>query len=429
MSALPQPALRRGWCPSTLKPMETGDGLLVRLHPSGGVLTPPQLVRIAELARVHGNGLIEISARGNMQLRGITAGTHPALVAALLGELLVEEHDGDGPQRLTLVSPLAGADSGELIDAAALASTVETAARMIPGLPAKILVVVDGGGAISLDAFDCDLRIVAIAGRAIALCLPGGDWRGPVATADAPAIVAAVLRRFAGHHIASPDTIRRLRDLGPSALMALSELPTTTAPPPRPAPARAGLFALGDDRFAAIAALPFGRCDAATLAGLGEAAAASGAKRLRLSPWRGIACLGLTNAAARNWLAAADRLGLIRQNDDPRLSVQACAGRPACLRAETDAMADAALLAEAARPLLAGGLSLHVSACVKSCAKPGASGLTLVGREGRYGVVLDGTARDPALAELDLSEILRRLQPGQDLFTRLQPGCASGPEC
>ncbi len=62
----------------------------------------------------HGNGLIEISARGNMQLRGVTAGSHPALVATLLAERLVDEHEGDGPQRLTLVSPLAqlGCHSG-----------------------------------------------------------------------------------------------------------------------------------------------------------------------------------------------------------------------------------------------------------------------------------------------------------------------------
>ena len=107
MNAPSPETLRRGWCPSTLKPMETGDGWLVRLHPPGARLTPAQLRRIAALAARHGNGLIEISARGNMQLRGVTAESHPALVATLLAERLVDEHDGDGPQRLTLVSPLA----------------------------------------------------------------------------------------------------------------------------------------------------------------------------------------------------------------------------------------------------------------------------------------------------------------------------------
>ena len=82
-------------------------------------------------------------------------------------------------------------------------------------------------------------------------------------------------------------------------------------------------------------------------------------------------------------------------------------------------MADAARLADAIAPLLAEGLTLHVSGCVKSCARPGASNLTLVGRGGRYGVVLGGTTRDSAIAELDLSGLLTRLQPGQEIHARL----------
>jgi precorrin-3B synthase len=412
-------ALRRGWCPSTLKPMETGDGWLVRLHPPGGVLAPTQLARIAALAQQHGNGLIEISARGNMQLRGVSARTHPALVEALLDERLVDEHDGDGPQRLTLVSPLAGCDRSDLIDAAALAEAIEARGRQVPGLPAKTLVVVDGGGAISLDGFPADLRVQGLAAGQVAIGLPHGGWRGPVSVAAVPAAIEAILRGFADQHADAPESIRRLRDLPSERLTSLCDLPAIGAPAPRPVPARAGLFALGENRFAAIAALPFGRCDAEVLAALGQAAAGHGTSSLRLSPWRGIACLGLAEESARAWLMEALRLGLIVGDGDPRLSVQACAGKPACLRAESDAMGDAARLAEAAAPLLAAGVSLHVSGCIKSCAHPGAADLTLTGRQGRYDVVLHGTTRDKAIAALDLSEILRRLQPGQDFFARL----------
>ena len=91
-------------------------------------------------------------------------------------------------------------------------------------------------------------------------------------------------------------------------------------------------------------------------------------------------------------------------------------------------MADAAQLAGAIAPLLADGLTLHVSGCVKSCAQPGPSDLTLVGREGRYGVVIGGTTRDSAIAELDLSGIMTRLQPGQEIHARLNAaGRLAGP--
>lgn len=416
MSALPTEALRRGWCPSTLRPMETGDGWLVRLHPPGAKLTPAQLRRIAALAGEHGNGLIEISARANLQLRGVTAESHPALVERLLAEHLVDEHGGDGPQRVTLVSPLAGRDPSGLIDAAALAAQIEQRARVVPGLPAKLGVVVDDGGAQALDGFSGDIRLVGTGATSAALCLADRLWLGPIPVSEAASTVAAILRDFAALRAAAPDQIRRLRDLPLEALANLSSLPEAAAPTPRMPPRRAGLFALEGDRFAALIGLPFGRCDAETLDRLGAAQAKAD---IRLSPWRGLAFRDLDRTEAESVLALAGDLGLITRDDDPRLSVQACAGSPACSRAEAPTMADAGTLADAAADLLAQGVTLHVSGCIKACAHPAAADLTLVGRDGRYDIVLNGTTRDKPVATLDLSALLTRLQPGQDIHARL----------
>ena len=75
--------LRRGACPSIATPMQTGDGLLVRLRPAAPALSAGDLAAIATLARDHGNGLIEITARGNLQLRGLTEASVPRLAAGL----------------------------------------------------------------------------------------------------------------------------------------------------------------------------------------------------------------------------------------------------------------------------------------------------------------------------------------------------------
>ncbi|MCZ8040879.1 MAG: precorrin-3B synthase [Beijerinckiaceae bacterium] len=433
MNAPSSDRLRRGWCPSTLKPMETGDGWLVRLHPPGALLTPAQLRRIAALAARHGNGLIEISARGNMQLRGVTAESHPALVATLLAERLVDEHEGDGPQRLTLVSPLAcpphpsGASRSDLIDALAIAATIEARGREVVGLPAKFAVVIDGGGASSLEAFAGDLRMVATAPGRVAIALADRLWFGPIAEGEAAAAVAQVMARFSARRAQAPIAIRRMGDLATTELAALCDLPLTEPPPHRPAPRRAGLFAVRASH-AALVGLPFGRVEAAALDRLARAAETLGCPEIRLSPWRGLAFRGLSEADATTLLESAAADGLITRDDDPRLSVQACAGAPACSRAEAPAMADAAQLAQVLAPDLAEGLTLHVSGCVKSCARPGASDLTLVGEGGRYRVVIGGAARDSALATLDLSALLTRLQPGQDLHARLSAaGRLSGP--
>jgi hypothetical protein len=196
-------------------------------------------------------------------------------------------------------------------------------------------------------------------------------------TEAAPA-VAAILCDFAALRAAAPDQIRRLRDLSSEALASLSALPEAAAPAPRMPPRRAGLFALENDRFAALVGLPFGRCDAETLDRLGAALAKAD---IRLSPWRGLAFRDLDRTGAEALLRLAGDLGLITQDDDPRLSVQACAGS-ACSRAEAPTMADAAVLAAAAASLLVQGVTLHVSGCVKACAHPAAADLTLVGRDG-----------------------------------------------
>jgi precorrin-3B synthase len=72
----------KGWCPGALRPMESGDGWLVRIRPPGGMLTPVQATGIAKAALTHGNGILDLSQRANLQLRGMRPAAHPAPVLA-----------------------------------------------------------------------------------------------------------------------------------------------------------------------------------------------------------------------------------------------------------------------------------------------------------------------------------------------------------
>jgi precorrin-3B synthase len=419
MTAL-RSALRRGWCPGALKPMETGDGWLVRIHPRGGRLTVEDLRLLARQARATGNGLVDITARGNLQLRGIRPESHADLVAALIEGGLADAEEGDGPLRLTVISPLAGRDPTDLIDAAALAEAVETAGRSLPGLPAKTSVVVDGGGALSLDDIAGDLKLRAVSPGAMAICLPDGRWLAPM---PVPAVVdatSAFLALLAAHHRADPVSIRRLRDVPREVIDAAVthfRLSVAGSPLVRPAVARAGLVAEIGGTYALIAGAPFGRLDAVTLTALAATAETFHAADIRLSPWRGVALTGLADGAAACRAVAA--LGLIVDPADPRLSVHACPGAPACSRGESPAQADAAQFAAAAARHLEAGLTLHVSGCIKGCARPGIADVTLVGHEGAYGVVLGGTATDKQLYRLPAADITARLAAPGDLRANL----------
>ena len=91
------PAIK-GWCPTLLSPMQSGDGWLARVKPSAGVLSAAAARLIADAARRHGNGHIDLTSRANLQIRGLSA--------SLGGRLRRDDHHGRSGQ----YQPIAGSD-------------------------------------------------------------------------------------------------------------------------------------------------------------------------------------------------------------------------------------------------------------------------------------------------------------------------------
>jgi precorrin-3B synthase len=361
--------MRRGVCPSLDAPMETGDGLLARLPPA--TLPPAAWMALAEAARRAGNGLLDITARGSVQIRGLrhaTLGLASALVPA------------DWPRgALVMTSPLAGEDPGEIADPRPLAARLAAAAPA--GLPPKTCVLVDGGGALHLAAETADLRLIAAPGGWLLGC--GAGWLGRGDEAAALAAACLLLAAMAAGQPMAPALTRAARLLAPA-----------DPPPPRPAPEPIGLHPLRQGVALGVG-LPFGRLEAAALAAF---AAASGAAALRGAPGRVLLALGVADAVALRRQAAA--LGFITEACDPRRRVAACTGAPGCAAARIDTRA----LADALAPRVPPGGFLHLSGCAKGCANPRPAPVTLVGLpEGLgfgLGLIRHGRAGDAVAAML-----------------------------
>ncbi len=412
--------MKRGWCPGLLHPMPTGDGLLVRLHPLLGRLTARQLQAIATAARTCGNELLDVSSRGNLQIRGVLANLHPALVEQLAAAGLA------GPaQRRTISSPLAGLDPTDHVDAAALAARVEAALRTVEGLPGKLAIVVDGGGRFPLVELDAEIYAVAVSSSSIAVGLAAADgprWCGTTSPSALPSALAAMLTDLAravgsGKSLAMRDAPADLR----ARLADVARLAPPIVPSRRPRAPRAGLLSMLRGRVSVVLALPFGRCDADQLTQIASWAERFGGGEVRLSPWRGIVIPEVRRKDLRTLIALVSGAGLIMEPADPRLAVFACPGQPDCVNASVMTRRDAARLAAAARPLIQTGGQIHVSGCAKGCAHPGPAALTLVGDDGAYRVVVEGTPRDPAVGRFSIDDIERCLSSVQtraDLASR-----------
>jgi precorrin-3B synthase len=392
---------RRGACPGLSAPMPTGDGLLVRLVPAAAVPLDA-MAGLCEAARRHGNGTIEITARGSVQMRGLTVHSAP-LFAAAVGELGIAAQEG--------VPVIAGFDDEAADRLAAELRRAIAEARL--ALSPKISVAVDGDGPLHLDALSADVRLRAAEsaeGPRFHLGISGGErseraaternlasttWLGAVAPNDAVGAVINILRMIAaqGPAARAADVLSRE---GVSALRVVAVDPTP-APLSRSPAETIGLHAMRDGIAALGIGLAFGHTHADALAAFVRLAARHGARALRPAPGRTLLLTGVLSRDARDLSGAVERLGFVVRANDPRRRIAACPGAPACASGLIPARTLASSLAPALAPVLdpeGSGVTVHISGCPKGCAHPAPAALTFVGTPEGCGVVHGGTARE-----------------------------------
>lgn len=354
----------RGWCPDAWHPMMAGDGLLVRVKPRLGRLTREQMLGLCDAAVTHGNGLIDITRRANLQIRGVREAGWQAVLDRLLALNLVNADPDIEKRRNILIAP----DWRTGDDSHRIASELQERLGELPDLPGKVGFVVDAGQTSTLCGEAGDFRIergeegsfmlradgrpagVAVAaGKEVDALVAFANWFGESGGADAG--------RMVRHQVVLPD---------------LAEGDILPAPPTaRIVP---GLHDLG-----MAYGLPFGRVEARILARMMET---SPAGAVRITPWRVLLLEGAP---------ALRREGLLSDPVDPLLRAEACPGAPYCAQATVETRDLARRLA----PHVEG--RLHVSGCAKGCAHPRAADVTLTGRDGLFDLCLNARPGGPPL--------------------------------
>jgi len=407
--------LRKGWCPGALRPMMARDGLLVRLRITGGRLGADKARALAALAEFYGNGLFDLSARANLQMRGIGESDLAPLLDALADLDLLDDDPAGEAVRNVIASPLAGLGGG--LDIGPLVAALEARLTRDPALhalPGKFGFLIDDGGDPSLAGVPADVRFDAVRedmswrfwiglggtrdhAEPLGFCAAGeiveaANWIGRTFLTLAEKTHPRV-RRMEGliERLGRYQTARALGGDGGAPRLPYSG--AILNPPPVGSAAADAYPALG------IAAL-FGRLDHQMLRAAANSADESGNGELRLTPWR---CLLLPNVRSiprDNRLVAA---GFILDPSDARLRIAACAGQAGCEHASMPTHADAEALCETLPYFEGAAIAIHVSGCQKGCAKASRTAITLVGRDGLYDLIENGRASDiPLKRDLDL---------------------------
>ncbi len=403
---------RKGWCPGALRPMETGDGLIARVRASGGRLSLDQAATIAAAARACGNGVLALSARANLQIRGVSEATLADLHRRLAAVGLIDADPDVERLRNIVASPLSDIDQDAAFDlapsVAALERRLAEDASLRP-LPPKFGYVIDARGRLPLADVDADIRFEGTFEadeQAFAVYLSGDDAWAVISAADEIGAAAARLARaFLALAGSGDDAPRRMRALvgrlGADAVF--NEAGFDAVPYPRASACAHLAEALGAHAFGRTivvgVAAPFGEMDSTDFSALIGHAHRAGASGVRLAPWRTLFLTGVTPRGAASLVKEAAKLGFILDAGDRRLRVASCPGAPACLHGvhglRDDALRWARLLPQGE------GVILHVSGCAKGCARPIPTAATLVATEAGYDLVLAGRAvDDPAQTSL-----------------------------
>ncbi|MEM1064557.1 MAG: precorrin-3B synthase [Pseudomonadota bacterium] len=365
----------RGWCPSAYRPMLSGDGLVVRVPPPLGEITSRQSAGLADLAERFGNGLVDLTNRGNLQIRGVRPDGHGPLLEALgalglLGPVAEVRH-------AIVLNPFRTEGSVDAQIAKLLAQAL--ASPDFAALPSKFGFSVETGPRRRLAHVSSDIRIEAGEGGLIVRAEGCSLGRAVVRVGSAVALAQEMARWFiASGGIGADGRGRMARHLAagaeiPDTLAGDCE-PLPAAPPPDP-----GVYPDG-----ALVGVPFGQLTASDLRTLSGV----GARVFRITPWRMIFLPGVDEASLPHLDGA-----LITAPADPLLRVDACTGAPGCPQASVETRD----LARSLATRLPADATLHVSGCAKGCAHPRRADLTLVGRDGGFDLVRNGAPWDDAI--------------------------------
>ncbi|WP_458316276.1 precorrin-3B synthase [Mycolicibacterium brisbanense] len=355
-------------CPGALTVHRAADGALARIRLAGGMITPAQLTSLAEVADEFSSPAMELTSRGNVQLRAIT--DTDAVAAALTDAGLLPSPSHERVRNI-VASPLSGR-SGGLADVRGLVGELDRGIQAHPALaelPGRFWFSLDDGTG-DVSGLAADVGAHMLDADTAALLLSGTDTGVRLTVADVVPTLVETAARFA----AIRGTCWRINELDDTTPLLAGRAITAAAGTQWPPTIRppVGWIEQRDGRIALGAGVPLGVLQARTAQFLAAIEAP-----LVITPWRSVLVCDLDEGVADVALRVLAPMGLIFDENSPWLDVSSCTGSPGCAKSLADVRADAA---EAVNT--PAGVHRHFVGCERACGSPPVGEVLVAGEDG-----------------------------------------------
>ncbi|WRH67879.1 MAG: precorrin-3B synthase [Planktothrix sp. GU0601_MAG3] len=414
-------------CPGLFYGTPAQDGFLIRIRTPGGWLNAKQGKLIAQLLKVWGSETLQVTNRGNLQIRAVQTSPSLEVFQTLQNLGLAASDPRIDHLRNIMASPTAGIDPQELIDTRPLVQKLDYFIQNHPSiieLSPKFGIGIDGGGKVGIGtrspiawehryneiqlwAIAIDDPINSTSDIYFQLALGGNKNLYPTPILIKPenclAVVAALVKVYIDYVQKNPSATGKkprmkhlLKDWGiegylktvkanleyPLNLIIDAEktvLKTLNPLPSQPyahlgihPQKQAGLSYLG-------LSLKLGKLTADQLLELVEISETFGSGQLRLTPWQTILIPDIPNQKIPELLPKLTPWGLSNSLVDA--AIVACAGKPGCAAAATETQIHALILGDylKERLTLNSLVNIHLTGCNKLCAQPSPAEITLLG--------------------------------------------------
>jgi len=365
VNILPVPNVRAGGrpeadaCPGALRTHDAADGPLARVRTPGGAVSSAQLGMLGAAARALGRDVIELTSRGNLQLRGVR---DPAALAERLAAAGLLPSPSHERVRNIVASPLGGRGVRGALATDPLVTALDRALCSRPwlaGLPGRFLFGLDDGTG-DVAAMDADVTAVPDG-----MSLAGTRLSFPAGAEPTGTRAVALLVTAAEAFLEVGGDAWRLAEVPDGARLIAGRLGAAVAgrARPEPAPPHAGIVEQRDGLVALEVVPPLGR-----LSGAQAEVLAGVAGGVRVTPWRSVVLRDLTGEDASAAAGTLEAAGFAVDAASPWVGVTACTGSPGCARSRGDVRGEA-------RRWVAGlerapETPVHWAGCERRCGTP-----------------------------------------------------------